>query len=35
MKTLQVTCLNVFDILKFDTLILPVKALQVIEQILG
>ena len=34
-KTLQVTCLNVFDILKFDTLILPVKALQFIEQILG
>jgi large subunit ribosomal protein L4 len=34
-KTLQVTCLNVIDILKFDTLIVPVKALEVIERILG
>lgn len=34
-KALQATCLNVFDILKFDTLIMPVKALDVIQQILG
>lgn len=34
-KALQATCLNVFDILKFDTLIMPVKALEVIAQILG
>jgi large subunit ribosomal protein L4 len=34
-KTLQATCLNVIDILKYDTLILPVKALEVIERILG
>lgn len=34
-KTLRATCLNVVDILNYDTLILPVKALPVIEQILG
>jgi large subunit ribosomal protein L4 len=34
-KALQATCLNVFDLLKFDTLILPVKSLEVIERILG
>ena len=34
-KTLQATCLNVIDILKYDTLILPVKTLEVIERILG
>ena len=34
-KTLMATCMNVIDILKYDTLILPVKALLVIEQILG
>jgi large subunit ribosomal protein L4 len=34
-KTLQATCLNVIDILKYDTLIVPVKALEVIERILG
>jgi large subunit ribosomal protein L4 len=34
-KTLQAICLNVIDILKYDTLILPVKALEVIERILG
>jgi large subunit ribosomal protein L4 len=34
-KTLMATCMNVIDILKYDTLILPVKALPVIEQILG
>ncbi len=34
-KTLMATCLNVIDILNYDTLILPVKALPVIEQILG
>ena len=34
-KTLQASCLNVFDILKFDILIMPVKVLEVIEQILG
>jgi large subunit ribosomal protein L4 len=34
-KALQATCLNVFDILKFDTLILPIKSLEVIERILG
>jgi large subunit ribosomal protein L4 len=34
-KTLQATCLNVIDILKYDKLIVPVKALEVIERILG
>ena len=34
-KTLPALCLNVSDILKYDTLILPVKALPVIERILG
>lgn len=34
-KTLQASCLNVIDILKYDTLILPVKALKLIEQHLG
>ncbi len=34
-KTLQATCLNVVDILKYDKLIVPVKALEVIERILG
>jgi len=34
-KTLQATCLNVIDILKYDTLILPLKTLEVIERILG
>jgi large subunit ribosomal protein L4 len=34
-KTLQATCLNVVDILKYDKLIMPVKALEVIERILG
>lgn len=34
-KTLQAACLNVIDILKYDTLIVPVKALEVIERILG
>lgn len=34
-KILQATCLNVMDILKYDTLIVPVKALEVIERILG
>jgi large subunit ribosomal protein L4 len=34
-KILQATCLNVIDILKYDTLILPVKTLEVIERILG
>jgi len=34
-KTLHARCLNVIDILNYDTLILPVKALAVIEQILG
>jgi large subunit ribosomal protein L4 len=34
-KTLQATCLNVIDLLKYDTLIVPVKALEVIERILG
>jgi len=34
-KTLPALCLNVFDILQYDTLILPVKALPVIERILG
>lgn len=34
-KTLMATNMNVIDILNYDTLILPVKALPVIEQILG
>jgi len=34
-KILQATCLNVIDILKYQTLILPVKTLEVIERILG
>jgi large subunit ribosomal protein L4 len=34
-KTLMATCMNVIDILKYETLILPVKALPVIELILG
>lgn len=34
-KTLHASCLNVVDILKYDKLILPVKALAVIERILG
>jgi len=34
-KTLHASNLNVIDILNYDTLILPVKALAVIEQILG
>jgi len=34
-KTLRASCLNVIDILKYDILILPLKALEVIQQILG
>jgi len=34
-KTLRTTCLNVIDILAYETLILPVKALESIEQFLG
>lgn len=34
-KTLRTTCLNVIDILNYETLILPVKALESIEQFLG
>ena len=34
-KVLRASCLNVIDILKYDTLIVPMKALTVIEQILG
>ena len=34
-KTLRANCLNVVDILKYDTLLVPLKALPVIEQILG
>jgi len=34
-KTLHASCLNVIDVLNYDTLILPVKALAVIERILG
>jgi large subunit ribosomal protein L4 len=34
-KTLRANCLNVVDILNYDTLIVPVKSLAVIEQILG
>jgi large subunit ribosomal protein L4 len=34
-KTLHARCLNVIDILNYDTLILPVQSLAVIEEILG
>jgi len=34
-KTLRANCLNVVDILNYDTLLVPLKALPVIEQILG
>jgi len=34
-KTLHASNLNVIDILNYDTLILPVKSLAIIEQILG
>ncbi|HUT14723.1 MAG TPA: 50S ribosomal protein L4 [Anaerolineae bacterium] len=34
-KILRTTCLNVIDILNYETLILPVKALESIEQFLG
>ena len=34
-KTLMATCMNVIDILNHDTLILPVRAVPVIERILG
>ena len=34
-KTLHASCLNVIDILNYDTLVLPVQSLAVIEQILG
>jgi len=34
-KTLRASCLNVIDILSYDTLVLPVKSIAVIEQILG
>jgi large subunit ribosomal protein L4 len=34
-KTLRATCLNVIDILHYDTLVLPVESLAVIEEILG
>lgn len=34
-KTLRATSLNVVDILKYDTLVLPMQAVSVIEQILG
>lgn len=34
-KTLHVSCLNVIDLLTYDTLILPLKALKLIEQHLG
>jgi large subunit ribosomal protein L4 len=34
-KTLMATSMNVIDILNYDTLILPVKAVPVIERILG
>ncbi len=34
-KTLPATCLNVIDILNYDTLVLPVQSLAVIEGILG
>jgi len=34
-KTLRASCLNVIDILDYETLILPVESVAVIEQILG
>ena len=34
-KTLRANCLSVVDILNFDTLVVPLKSLAVIEQILG
>ena len=34
-KTLRASCLNVIDILDYDTLVLPVKSIAVIETILG
>ena len=34
-KTLRTSCLNVVDILSYDTLVLPVNSIAVIEQILG
>ncbi len=34
-KTLHARCLNVIDILNYDTLVLPVQSLAVIEEILG
>jgi len=34
-KTLRASCLNVIDILDYDTLVLPVKSIAVIERILG
>ena len=34
-KTLRASCLNVMDILDYDTLVLPVKSIAVIERILG
>ena len=34
-KTLRTMCLNVIDILNYDTLVLPLKALAAIEQVLG
>jgi large subunit ribosomal protein L4 len=34
-KTLRASCLNVIDILNYDTVVLPLQSLEVIEQILG
>jgi large subunit ribosomal protein L4 len=34
-KTLRASCLNVIDILDYDTLVLPVRSIAVIERILG
>jgi large subunit ribosomal protein L4 len=34
-KTLHARCLNVIDILNYDTLVLPVQSVAVIEEILG
>jgi large subunit ribosomal protein L4 len=34
-KTLRANCLNVIDILKYDTLLVPLEALSVIEQMVG
>lgn len=34
-KTLRATCLSVIDILNYDTVIVPLKSLAIIEQILG